>query len=444
MSTFRNLSNNKSIRQPTVPATVKSTIKAAVKPNNKTIVPATIKPNNKTTGPATGKSIRQPTVLATVKSNDKAKSIRQPTVLATVIVCNEATNIITDQSIDSLGTSEKNLDRIAADAATKKPSESYGESKSSLVAIDNDAISLLMMRTEQEKIAMDVSAVGDAVRSIASSDDSDDDVPPTPTPTTTHKEEDELHITKEVPLTWPNGPIPSILVTGPTDTSSTSDGYHANMPELTSPDFLQVPGTELCFYNVPSLSTRRSPRKPKPFRANLGDAELADASLVDDESELLFITSLEEMRRNFDVLPAWEKVEVSNTAASVEEKSTPPRQSSPPPTSTDSLAPTATMTGPFTSGWRPILSTRTAKATLVDLSSIASKKTSIGSSKAKFGRKSLSSSPFQTKPIGSGKAAIERKPLSSAASKIKSIGSSKTITTEGVSRSSTRRAAPRT
>ncbi|KAE8248438.1 hypothetical protein A4X06_0g3715 [Tilletia controversa] len=484
------------------------------------------------------KSIRQPTVLANNKTTNKTinKSIRQPTVLAavqaTVNVCNEANNIITDQSIESIANSEKDRYPTAADAATKKQSEWYDESKSSLVAIDNDAISLPMMRndqeeiaislpmilTEEEKTALAVSAFGDAVRSIAGSedssdnDDSDDDdscamsialdlflkalvanqeqvvainnlahaedkneliinsslrslrdlplvadraevkvlndtidadhnpdllVHTSPDSAVelsllADKEEDEIHIIKEVPLTWPNGPIPSFLVTGPTDSCSASDACNA-MPKSTSPDFLQVPKTKKrramgrnpYFYNVRWLPVRRSPRKPQPFRPNLGDSELANAFLDNDDTVPVLDTSLNDLL-NFDVLADWEKVEVPKNAAPVADVdaglrthtgSTPAPQCSRLPTSTDCLAPTVTMTGPSTSGSRPAFPTHIAKKTLINSSSVASNKTSVGSGKAKIGRKSSSS----------------------AASKIKSIGSSKTTTIERVSRIPTAR-----
>ncbi|CAD6960537.1 unnamed protein product [Tilletia controversa] len=441
---------------------------------------------------------------------------------------------ITDQSIESIANSEKDRYPIAADAATKKQSEWYDESKSSLIAIDNDAISLPMMRTDQEKIAislpmilteeekiaMAVSAVGDAVRSIASSDSSssdDDDSDSVDdsdscamsialdsflkalvanqekTPAhaedkneliinsslrslrdfplvadqaevkvlkdivdanhnpdllvrtsldsavesslLTDKEEDEVHITKEVPLTWPNGPIPSFLVTSPTDSCSASDACNA-MPKSTSPDFLQAPKTKKrramgrnpYFYNVRWLPVRRSPRKPQPFRPNLGDSELANAFLDNDDTVPVLETSLDDLL-NFDVLADWEKVEVPKNAPPVADvdaglrthtRPTPAPQCSAPPTSTDSLAPTVTVTGPFTSGRRPAFSTGIAKKTLINSSSVDSKKTSIGSGKVTMGRKSLSS----------------------AASKIKSIGSSKTTTFERVSRIPTARASP--
>ncbi|KAE8180206.1 hypothetical protein A4X06_0g9313, partial [Tilletia controversa] len=298
------------------------------------------------------------------------------------------------------------------------------------------------------------------------------------------KGEDKVHITREIPLTWPDGPVPSILVTGPTNSSLTSAAYYANMPKSISPGFLQVPGARPSFYNTPSLSTRWSLRKTHSFRADLRDAELANAFLDNDDTDPVLNTSLNNLL-NFDVLADWEKVEVPKNAASVEEdasfnsernfvsvadvdaalrtytKPTPAPQCSPLPTSTDSLAPTVTMTGPFTSGWRPTLSAHKATETLIKSSSVASKNNSIGSSKAKIGCKSSSSSPFQIKSIGSGKATTGRKSLSLAASMIKSIGSSKTTTmervsrvptaraspqpaTERVTRSSTRRAAPRT
>ncbi|KAE8203754.1 hypothetical protein CF328_g1475 [Tilletia controversa] len=249
----------------------------------------------------------------------------------------------------------------------------------------------------------------------------------------TDKEEDELHTTKEVPLTRPDGPIPSILVTGPTNPCLTSAAYYANMPKTISPGFLQVPGARPSFFSTPSLPSRLRPRKAQPFRSDLGDAELADAFLVAEEPELLFIASLDQLR-NFNVLPGWEKGEVSKTAASVEEDIE----------STNSLAPTATMTGHFSSGpfsWgsAPYSSTRTAKATLINSSSIASKKSSTGSSKAKIGCKSSSSSPFQIKSIGSSKTTTMER-----VSRVSTARASPQPVTERVTRSSTRRAAPRT
>ncbi|CAD6888891.1 unnamed protein product [Tilletia laevis] len=95
--------------------------------------------------------------------------------------------------------------------------------------------------------------------------------------------------------------------------------------------------------------------------------------------------------------------------------------------------------GPFSWGSAPYSSTRTAKATLINSSSIASKKSSTGSSKAKIGCKSSSSSPFQIKSIGSSKTTTMER-----VSRVSTARASPQPVTERVTRSSTRRAAPRT
>ncbi|KAE8181991.1 hypothetical protein CF336_g8708 [Tilletia laevis] len=211
-------------------------------------------------------SNNQSTILSTVQVDVQltVQAGHQPTVPS----CNEAKNTITDHSMDLSAAFEKALEHIAADAAAKKQSDWFYEPESFLVPVDNDDsfdLSLPIILTEEEQVALAVTTIGDAVRAVVSADSLDMSV--------------DSDVARDV--------IPAA--------ATTDDGLI---------DDMSLMGLALDSFLGLLLAEREKD-------------ELANAAQIDNEVAMLIDTSLESLL-DFPVFADEEEIEVTKAAAADE------------------------------------------------------------------------------------------------------------------------------
>ncbi|CAD6957872.1 unnamed protein product [Tilletia controversa] len=163
---------------------------------------------------------------------------------------------------------EKALEHIAADAAAKKQSDWFYEPESFLVPVDNDDsfdLSLPIILTEEEQVALAVTTIGDAVRAVVSADSLDMSV--------------DSDVARDV--------IPAA--------ATTDDGLI---------DDMSLMGLALDSFLGLLLAEREKD-------------ELANAAQIDNEVAMLIDTSLESLL-DFPVFADEEEIEVTKAAAADE------------------------------------------------------------------------------------------------------------------------------